>query len=197
MMDKQSIRREIRARRQSLPQAARVEAARQVVSRLRAWDIYQSARTVLAYAPVRGELDVTELLEDALAGGKALLLPRCEPGGIMTARRVVSLRALVRSAYGIEEPGDDAPLCAPEAIDLVIVPGIAFDAGGVRVGQGGGYYDRFLPRFRGVAAGVGYTFQIFEALPALAHDAAVDYVIHPAGILCCRKQEDGALWKHE
>ena len=110
----------------------------------------------------------------------------------MTARRVASLRALLRSAYGIEEPGADAPLCAPEAIDLAIVPGIAFDAGGVRVGQGGGYYDRFLPRFRGVAAGVGYTFQVFEALPALAHDAAVDYVIHPAGILCCRKQEDGA-----
>ena len=197
MTDKQSIRREIRARRQSLPQEARDEAAQQAISHLLAWDVYRSARSVLAYAAVRGELDVRALLEDALACGKALCLPRCEAGGEMTARRVTGLRALERSAYGIPEPGPGAPVCAAGEIDLAIVPGIAFDARGVRIGQGGGYYDRFLPRFRGVAAGIGYTFQVYEALPSLSHDAAVDYVIHPAGIICCRRQGGKRSERHE
>lgn len=190
MMDKQSIRRAVRERREALPARERASASRAVCRLLCAWDVYRRAKTVLAYAAVRGELDLTDVMEDALSSGKTLLLPRCEADGVMTARRVLSLGGLQKSAYGIPEPGEDAPILAPEDVDLALVPGIAFSPAGARVGQGGGYYDRYLPRLGGVSAGVGYGFQLMDELPALLHDAPVEYVVHPGGIVRCRRDNE-------
>lgn len=190
MMDKQSIRRAVKARRETMTAQERERASREVCRLLCAWDVYRRAETVLAYAAVRGELDLAELIGDALSSGKTLLLPRCEAGGVMTARRVTSLSGLLQSGYGIPEPGEDASVFAPGAIDLALVPGVAFSPAGDRVGQGGGYYDRYLPALRGAAAGIGYDFQLMDALPALAHDAPMAYVVHPGGIVRCRRDNE-------
>ena len=103
----------------------------------------------------------------------------------MSARRVTALSQLVPGAYGLPEPGRDCPEIAPEAIDVVLVPGTAFDAGGGRMGYGGGYYDRFLSANRCTAAALAYECQVIRRVPTEAHDVPMDYIITPAGILTC------------
>lgn len=188
MTDKRTIRRAMRARRMALDADERAQAVRDVASRLLAWPAYRAAQTVFAYVAARGELDLEPVLCDALASGKTLLLPRCEADGEMTARCVQTLDELVPGTWGLREPGTDASVCAPERIDLALVPGVAFGRDGVRIGQGGGYYDRYLPDMRGVIAGIGYDFQIMDGLQASAHDVPVAFVATPGGIIRCRKE---------
>lgn len=188
MTDKRAVRRAMRARRMALTECARAQAAQDVAGRILAWPVYRAARTVFAYVAARGELDLGPVLCDALASGRTLLLPRCEADGAMTARRVQTLDELAPGTWGLDEPGPDAPVCAPGRIDLALVPGVAFGRDGVRVGQGGGYYDRYLPGLRGVAAGVGYDFQIVDGLQASAHDVPVAFVVTPGGIIRCGQE---------
>ena len=100
----------------------------------------------------------------------------------MSARRVTALSQLVPGAYGLPEPGGDCPEIAPEAIDVVLVPGTAFDAGGGRIGQGGGYYDRFLPGTRAYRIGVCHDFALLGSVPMQAHDQRMDAVVCPSGL---------------
>jgi 5-formyltetrahydrofolate cyclo-ligase len=85
------------------------------------------------------------VLEAALAFGKQLLLPRCGPGGTMTVHPVERLEELHPGAFGILEPGPEAETAELRQLDLILIPGLAFDAQGHRLGRGKGYYDRFLP----------------------------------------------------
>ena len=87
--------------------------------------------------------------------------------------------ALRRGAFGIAEPEPGARTCPPGEIDLVVVPGVAFTAGGVRLGRGKGYYDRYLSQaeFRGATVGVCYAHQLVGELPSEPHDVAVDCVV--------------------
>ena len=88
-------------------------------------------------------------------------------------------RRLVPGAFGILEPGPDARLCGPGELDLLLVPGVAFTAGGLRCGRGKGYYDRYLAQsgFRAVKIGVCFAHQLVDALPAEPHDIRMDGVI--------------------
>lgn len=101
----------------------------------------------------------------------------------MTARWVRDEAELTPGAYGIMEPGADCPEIPPQEIDLVLVPGAAFDRFGGRIGQGGGYYDRFLAGTGAYRMGVCHDFALLGgALPTAAHDARMDAVAAPAGI---------------
>lgn len=100
----------------------------------------------------------------------------------MTARLVRSLHALVPGEYGIPAPGDDCPVLAEEEIDVILVPGTAFDRDGGRIGQGGGYYDRFLPRTDALRVGVCHDFALLDRVPAQAHDQKMDLIVTPSGV---------------
>lgn len=178
-MNKDEIRRVMRARRGMLSPEEQARAARAVLARLRAFAPYDRARRVMAYMACRGELDLAPVIADALARGKTLLLPRCEAPGVMTSRRVADLSQLERGAYGVLEPARGCAVCPPEAIDLVLVPGTAFDASGRRLGQGGGYYDRFLSRTGALRAGIGHDFALIPRVPAQAHDLRMDCIFTP------------------
>lgn len=136
----------------------------------------------MAYVAARGELSLEPLLVEILASGRALCLPRCEEAGRMSARRVTALSQLVPGAYGLLEPGEGCPETVPEEIDVVLVPGTAFDARGGRIGQGGGYYDRFLPRTHAYRIGVCHDFALLGSVPVLAHDQRMDAVVCPSGL---------------
>ncbi len=144
---------------------------------------YLAADTVLTYLSVGDEVDTRAIVRDAWARGKAVALPWCVPG---TRRMrwfyVSSLDGLVRSSFGVEEPvPDPAREVDPKAGSraLAIVPGLAFDERGYRMGYGGGFYDVFLAEFAGASVGLCREPQMSPvgALALDEHDVPVDVVV--------------------
>lgn len=137
---------------------------------------YQNAGTIYGYLPFNQEVRTLPLLQQALADGKRLALPKCY-GKEMRFILVQDLDRIRSSAFGAPEPVDDFPV-ADDPNALVLVPGIAFDAAGHRIGYGGGYYDRFLaqePNHPTLA--LCFDFQLLPRLEAEPHDIAVDTVL--------------------
>lgn len=193
MTDKAEIRSRLRAQRRALTGAQQEDAAQAVLARLRALDAYREARCVMAYAAARGELSLAPVIADLLGRGCTLALPRCEAPGIMTARQVASKDQLCAGAFGLDEPLPACRMIEPQEIDLILVPGAAFGRDGGRIGQGGGYYDRFLPETRALRVGICHEFALMARVPACAHDQRMDMVITPqetAIISRCRRKHE-------
>jgi 5-formyltetrahydrofolate cyclo-ligase len=133
---------------------------------------YAAASTVMAYVGVRGEPDTDSLHARIVADGKRLVLPRVIDG--VMSPGVVGDRMLM-GTFDIPEP--TGPVVPDDEIDLVIVPGLAFTLAGARLGQGGGYYDRFLERMTAPRIGACFIEQLIDELPMLEHDQRVDRVV--------------------
>lgn len=144
-------------------------------------EVYAAAN-VMAYVSTAREPDTMPLLQKLLSMGKCLLLPRVSGDGFMEARAVSDLAVLVRGAFGILEPDSTAPLIAPDKIEVVLVPGVAFDLERRRLGRGGGYYDRFLPETHAFTAALAAPVQLLPEVPAESHDVCVDCLITADGI---------------
>lgn len=184
-MNAQEIRKQMRALRRALD-AQEVEMLSQALcARIRATAAYRQSRSVLLYWPVGGEISPLALLEDAQ---KRFYLPRVEAPGEMSARLYGGKDALVKGAYGILAPGPDAPRLAAAQLELVIVPGLAFTGAMERVGQGGGYYDRFLPLSRALRVGVCPEFALLDRVPVRAHDQRMDAVVTPSATLMMHEE---------
>ena len=186
MSDKSEIKRSIRVAAQSrLDELSEADAHRlslKACDHVAGADFFASALTVMLYLPMPRELDVTPLALRCFQLGKTVCAPRLNwDHGRMTAVEVHGFddKFEVRR-HGVREPLEGRPV-PPAEIDLVIVPGLAFDASGERLGRGGGFYDRFLaqPGFRPgvVRCGVGYDFQIVDSIPTLAHDIRLDAIV--------------------
>lgn len=133
---------------------------------------------ILLYHSLPDELDTHEIIVRWAISGKQIYLP-VVVGNELVVRRYCSA-ALHQGAYGIWEPGgDDVPASCVEA---VIVPGIAFDANGNRLGRGKGYYDRLLPFCPAVRVGVSYVCQKVDELPSESHDCKMHYVVTASGV---------------
>jgi 5-formyltetrahydrofolate cyclo-ligase len=155
---------------------------------------WRESRVVLGYASFRQEVDTFPLLEEVLARGKELVLPRVvRASRSLHLLRVKDLAADLRPGYqGILEP--DPARCSsvdPGLIDLVLVPGVVFDRRGFRLGYGGGYYDRLLASLpRAVRVGLAFSLQVVEELPVLPHDLPVDVLVTEDGVLEVGRPED-------
>ena len=181
---REEIRTAMRAMRRALRDTEQARQAQLAAGHILASPQYARAKTVMAYIAVRGELALDAVIADVLASGRRLALPLCEGPGIMTARAVRGMDELSPGAYGIMEPGRGCAEIPPGEIDLVLVPGTAFDRFGGRIGQGGGYYDRYLPQTGAYRMGVCHDFALLdEALPMEAHDARMDAAAVPDGIV--------------
>ena len=193
MNDKQALRKAMRDMRRGLSRDEQAIAARDAAARLFGFAPYKDAKRVMAYMACRGELSLAPVIEDILIRGKTLLLPRCDAPGVITARRIESLSQLVPGTYGLMEPASESEIVPPAEIDLILVPGTAFDRRGGRIGQGGGYYDRLLEQTDALRAGVCHDFAVIECVPAEQHDAYMDYILTPQGIARCGKEtsDDG------
>ena len=146
---KQALRTEIRRRERALPPDYKAESSAAICRALAALPEFAAAETVLAFYGLAREIDTRGFLRETLARGKTLLLPRCEPERQLALCVVCELEAdLAPGAFGILEPKRSCPVLEPEAADLCVVPCTTFDRAGNRLGQGGGYYDRLLPRLR-------------------------------------------------
>lgn len=141
---------------------------------------FRHARTILMYAPLAQEVDVSHIALRCFQQNRTVCLPKID----WEHRRMWPVpvnsfddRSLVPDRYGLRVPERGAPMPI-EMIDLVIVPGVAFDTDGHRLGRGGGYYDRFLgqPGFLGRCMGLCFDCQIVDAVPRVPHDVVMDYI---------------------
>ena len=176
-MDKSELRQRIKAAVAALsPEDAAAEDAA-VCRLILSHERWQQARSVFCFVPCPGEIDVTPLLRAALEQGKISAVPLVTGKGEMEARRIGSMAELRPGAFGIPEPPADSETVAPEDIDLIIVPGMAFTADGHRLGKGGGYYDRWLPRCSGYKLAPCRRCCLVDELPREAWDIPVDEVV--------------------
>ena len=142
------------------------------------------AKTVLLYYGVGQEIETKGLIQTLLDQGKTVCLPKCLADHQMEARVITSLDDLVPDAYGIPAPGDHCPALEREKMDLILVPGLCFDSRGNRLGQGGGYYDRYLEDYEGVTIGLCREDFFQVNLPREPLDAWVRIVL----------TEEGQVW---
>lgn len=189
---KDALRRRMKDVRKRLGVAERERVDDAIARNLFATDSWQQAHTVFTYLSFGSEVDTRRIIEEAWRAGKTVALPRCVDGARMMAwHRVASLDGLVRSTFGVEEPPDDpATLIDPTATQngptIAIVPGLAFDPQGFRIGYGGGFYDAFLARFPGTTIGLCREAQLVPSLLEAGvleeHDAPVHLVVSEAGV---------------
>lgn len=147
-----------------------------IVEKLLAHPRVRSSRTILLYSPLPDEVDIRPVL-DAFLSDKTVLLPKVTGDTSLELRRYAGAEGLAAGAFGIMEPAGEA-FSDYRSIDLAIVPGMAFDAGGHRLGRGRGYYDRLLAQLPDVyKIGVCFSFQLVETVPTDATDIRMDDVI--------------------
>lgn len=175
-MDKRTIRAEIRKKRRALSPEETVSRSAAICRFIQARREYQEAETIYAYLSMPGEVCLDTLIIDAWRQGKQTAVPRvC--GQEMSFYPLTDLAEVEISPLGIREPAGATPITVREKT-LFLMPGIAFDLSRNRIGQGGGYYDRYLsshpmPQKWAVAFG----FQIYDTLPAAPHDIKADAII--------------------
>jgi 5-formyltetrahydrofolate cyclo-ligase len=174
---KQDLRRAALAARRAMTNDERAAASAAIAERLLVLPELADARTVLLHAALRDEVDLGATVGPLIARGVRTLFPRVR-GTALELVAAADLRTLQLGYRGIMEPV--GPTIDPAFVDAVIVPGVAFDPQGGRLGQGGGHYDRLLPRLPDTAWRIGVCFacQVVPAVPREAHDAAVHLVVH-------------------
>lgn len=188
---KLAMRRQILAARDALAPAARDAASAAIAARVAALAEFAAARSVLLTLPFRSEWDTLPLVRAALAAGKTVSVPRVDKGARMLAVHAIAdpQADVVASDQGIPEPRASCPRVRYDAIDFVLVPGVAFDATGRRLGYGGGYYDRLLPLLDAEAARIAGAFelQIVDHVPSAPHDRPVDAIVTESRTLLIRQ----------
>jgi 5-formyltetrahydrofolate cyclo-ligase len=184
---KLELRRQVLAARDAMSPEERVRAAGEIIARIAALPAYDAARTVLLTLAFRTEWNTTALVRAALLAGKTVAVPRVDVATRMLVLHGIADPDLDVAAghQGIPEPLPHCPVIAPGAIDWVLVPGVAFDRAGRRLGYGGGFYDRLLPLLTRASRRVAGAFdvQIVHRVPAAPHDLCVDTIVTDSRLL--------------
>lgn len=175
--DKSALRKELRRSMRLLTEPEWTAESRAILEKLRRLGELRRAGTVFCFLGVSPEPDTVRLIEWLLAEGKRVALPRCTGPGVMEARLITGLQGLVPGAYGIGEPDESAERIDPEEIEAAIIPGVAFDRAGGRLGHGAGYYDRYLRRTGALCCGICLDAALVERVPGEEHDVRMDLVI--------------------
>jgi 5-formyltetrahydrofolate cyclo-ligase len=178
---KSQLRQKLRKLRASLGDETRSRASQLICEALEAWPIFQQSETILTYMPIKGEADLTPLL--TRHPEKQWILPRIIPE---EDHRMVfhayDAGRLVLHPFGMAEPTADSPIVPREALQLVLVPGMAFDRQGWRLGYGGGYFDRFLKSFMGISVGIVFCALFLESLPHGEFDVSMQWIATENGM---------------
>ena len=178
---KAALRRQFIAALAAIPVAQRAADSARICAQLRELPVWKNAKSALLFAPMPAEPDIWPLLAESLAAGKITALPRFHAGARnYTAARVQDLRADIVSGHiGIREPAASCPEIPLSQFALVLVPGVAFDLRGNRLGRGKGYYDRLLAEVRGVKCGIAFEEQLADVVPVGPADVQLDFILTP------------------
>ena len=175
-MDKSALRRTIREKKRAMTDQQIESASAELAERLFAHPAYQQAKALYGYLSYNQEVRTAAVLERAQWDGKRVAVPKVY-GDEMKFLWLEDLAAVAPGAYGIPEPVADGPV-AEDPSALVLMPGLAFDREGHRMGYGGGFYDKYLAAHPGhPTLALCYGFQMLPYLETEAHDLPVDYVI--------------------
>ena len=177
--NKKALRASIKQKRRALSIEYRQQASRKMQAELTRLPCYQAAEYIMLYMAMQDEVQLDELIAMVLKDGKKAVIPLVTGAGLMEAVELSDMADLVPDKYGIKTVSEEKRrLIAPDKIDLIIVPGVAFDKAGHRLGMGGGFYDRFMLRAsRAVRVALAYDCQLLVSVPAEVHDLTVDYII--------------------
>jgi len=177
---KKEIRKRVRLALAAIPPDEQARKSQAACESLLALPEYRDAEAVMAYMPLGGELDCTAVLKAALDAGKIVLVPRVlwHPHGLLVMRLHSLADRMEESSYGIREPVDGEPWPV-NRIDFIVVPAMAFDRTGRRLGKGGGFYDRFLASagLEAVTCGLAFDEQVLEFVPTDEHDRNVNMLV--------------------
>lgn len=171
------IRDEMKAKRRNMNKNEVAEKSRKAAQLFLNSGIYKSAKIIMLYMPLGNETDTGEIIRRAFADGKTLVLPVTdEQSGRITPYVLEQDTLLEKGGFSVVEPRNSEPIEKSE-IDAVLVPGIAFDKKGARLGFGRGCYDMFLEKMKAVKLGYCYSFQLLDEIPSDSHDIRMDYII--------------------
>ena len=180
------LRKDCRAARKALGETRRAQASASICERVAAWTIFGECQTILTYMPIKSEVDLTPLLERFPE--KRWVVPRILPEENHRMEfHLYDAARLVQHPFGMMEPAPDAPTVAADEIEMTLVPGLAYDRRGYRLGYGGGYYDRFLLHFRGLSAGIVFHELLLDSIPHGAHDVPVQWVVTERDVIEAKK----------
>ena len=188
-MPKRALRAATLAKRRELTPQQVSSQSLALQKRFLALPEFRSSATVALYAPIHHEVETAAVASEAISTGKTLLYPAVV-GNDLQFRRVSALDELVPGRFGIPEP-QGAP-CNPADADLIVVPGVAFDIFGRRIGYGKGFYDRSLHRLErsGRLVGFCYDFQLFEEIVGEPHDVTMDLIVTELRVVRVNKNID-------
>ena len=178
---KRRLRAQLNARRRQLTEAEQQKACLDAADRLVGLPAWDAAQVIASYFANAGELDPSRIDERARRAGKRVVYPRITGPGEMCFVQWQPGEPRHTNRYGIDEPaeGDPIPL---ETIDFFVVPLVACDSHGQRLGYGGGFYDRLLEKTSAFSCGIGYTWQLLPTLPNERHDQPLDAFLSDGGL---------------
>jgi len=179
-MDKAKFREEMKILRENIPQNLRLDKSRIILSKLKQTKAYEGCKKLLCFINMGSEVETRELIKAALDDGKTVACPYALPKSrIMHFIQIESLEGMVKSRYGVYEPVfDENKIITPDDETLIIVPALAFDKKGYRMGYGGGYYDTYFENNpHGYKAGIAYSEMLVDYVPTEAHDKPIDILI--------------------
>lgn len=198
-MGKDEIRNRLMAARDSLPEEEKAGCDRRLREKLYASMQYQNCSNLFCYVSFRSEPDTYEIIKNAFEAPKRVYVPRVM-GREMQFYQIEDLKGLIAGSFGIAEPGPEnnrafiadkkAAFDEQRKTNLMLLPGLAFDFFGNRIGYGGGYYDRYLQAHRHTGfylIALAYDFQLLDSIEAQEHDAAADMIITPTRTIITKK----------
>ena len=185
--EKKALRSKIIAARRKLTDNYRQRASNRMMTVFCALPDFKEPRKVLCYASMADEVQIRPLMEKWLSLGVTVALPHITGKGQMEAVSFTDFDSLVEGEYGILTPDPEkGKIIPPEELDLIIVPGIAFDTRGERLGKGGGFYDAYLARAtKAKRIALAFSCQLVAKIPMEAHDVLVHKIITEQGIYNC------------
>jgi 5-formyltetrahydrofolate cyclo-ligase len=178
---KATLRERVRAELKKLSPDNREALSLRLCALLEQQEVWKQARSILFYAPLADEPDIWQLVRDSIAAGKSVALPRfAVEQNRYVACHINDISRDVRTGqFGIREPQEFCSTISVNRLDLVLVPGVAFDLNGHRLGRGKGFYDQLLEAIGGPTCGVAFDEQIVEAVPVESHDVHLSCILTP------------------
>lgn len=185
---KKEIRRKMLALRRALSDDEAVKKAESLTSWILTLPEYKKAKRIMAFLAMKGESNLDGLIACALSDGKEVYVPVCLPERQMEAGRLLDMDHFARGPLGLRDLPKGYDTVSPEELDLVLVPGVACDREGNRLGMGAGYYDRYLvhvPFEKRIAA--LWDFQVAEAIPSEPFDERMAKIVTDKGIIVTKR----------
>ena len=184
MSTKAELRQKLLEQRRGMPEQEKIRMNKAITRTVLESAYFQDAQTIFVYVSTEEEISTREIIAAGLRQGKCICVPKCLLGHQMEARQITSLNDLTEQTYGIPEPGDHCAVVLPESMELCLVPALACDRHGYRLGYGGGFYDRFLPRTQGITVALCASSRMLETLPVDSYDVPCACIITENEVLC-------------